>query len=40
MNRIVIASNNAGKLREIRDILQPLGFTVVSQQEAGISIEV
>ncbi|WP_455124999.1 XTP/dITP diphosphatase [Ruminococcus sp.] len=40
MNRIVIASNNAGKLREIRDILQPLGFTVVSQREAGISIEV
>ena len=40
MNRIVIASNNAGKLREIRDILQPLDFTVVSQREAGISIEV
>ena len=40
MNRIVIASNNAGKLREIRDTLQPLGFTVVSQREAGISIEV
>lgn len=40
MNRIVIASNNAGKLREIRDILQPLGFTVVSQREAGVSIEV
>lgn len=40
MNRIVIASNNAGKLREIRDILQPLGFAVVSQREAGISIEV
>lgn len=40
MNRIVIASNNAGKLREIRDILQSLGFTVVSQREAGISIEV
>ena len=40
MNRIVIASNNVGKLREIRDILQPLGFTVVSQREAGVSIEV
>mgnify|MGYP004503443483 FL=1 len=40
MNRIVIASNNAGKLREIRDILQPLGFTVVPQREAGVSIEV
>ena len=40
MIRSVIASNNAGKLREIRDILQPLGFTVVSQREAGISIEV
>ena len=39
MNRIVIASNNAGKLREIRDILQPLGFTVVSQREAGVSFE-
>ena len=38
MNRIVIASNNAGKLREIRDILQPLGFTVVSQRLSLIHI--
>lgn len=31
MKEIVIASNNAGKLREIEAILQPLGFKAVAQ---------
>lgn len=31
MKEIVIASNNAGKLREIEAILQPLGFRAVAQ---------
>jgi XTP/dITP diphosphohydrolase len=36
MSRLVLASNNPGKLREFRRLLQPLGFDVVSQGELGI----
>ena len=34
--RLVLASNNAWKLREFRRLLEPLGFDVVSQAELGI----
>ncbi len=37
--RIILASNNPDKLREIREILTPLGFEVVSQSEAGCHFE-
>ena len=40
MKKIVIASNNAGKLREIRAILAPFGLNAVSQKEAGFNAEV
>lgn len=33
--RLVIASHNPGKVREIRDLLGPLGFDVISAGEAG-----
>jgi XTP/dITP diphosphohydrolase len=33
---LVIASHNAGKVREIRDLLEPLGATVVSAAELGL----
>lgn len=36
MERLVLASSNAGKLREIRDLLAPLGVQVVSQGELGV----
>ena len=36
MRDIVIASNNAGKLREIEAILQPLGFKAVPQSLLGV----
>jgi len=36
MNRLVLASNNPGKLREFRELLSPHGFEVVAQQELGI----
>src|SRR5260221_2876916 len=36
MNRIVIASNNAGKLREIRRLLAPLGIETLAQSEFGV----
>lgn len=34
--KIILASNNQGKLREIRTILQPLAFDLVSQTEYGV----
>ena len=35
--RLVLASNNAGKLREFRRLLEPLGYDVVPQAELGIA---
>lgn len=35
-NRLVIASGNAGKLREIRHILQPFDLEILPQAELGI----
>ncbi|SOZ37358.1 RdgB/HAM1 family non-canonical purine NTP pyrophosphatase [Cupriavidus neocaledonicus] len=36
MRRLVLASNNPGKLREFGALLAPLGFDVVTQGEVGI----
>ena len=36
MNKLVLASNNPGKLREIGVLLAPLAIEVVSQAELGI----
>ena len=38
MNRIVFATNNKNKLREVREMLVPLGFDIISQSEAGCDI--
>jgi XTP/dITP diphosphohydrolase len=35
--RLVLASNNAGKLREFRRLLTPLGTQVVAQAELGVA---
>ena len=37
---LVVASNNAGKIREYKDILEPMGFEVFSQDEKQVHIEV
>ena len=37
--KLIIASNNQGKVREYRDILRPFGFEVLSQGEADIRLE-
>ncbi|MDD2929135.1 MAG: RdgB/HAM1 family non-canonical purine NTP pyrophosphatase [Sideroxydans sp.] len=37
MNKLVIASNNAGKLREFQRMLSPLGIEVLTQSQLGIS---
>lgn len=38
--RLVIASDNAGKIREFRQLLEPFGFDVISMREAGFSGEI
>ena len=37
MRRLILASNNPGKLREFRQILSPLGIELVPQSELGIA---
>ncbi|HET7134943.1 MAG TPA: RdgB/HAM1 family non-canonical purine NTP pyrophosphatase [Casimicrobiaceae bacterium] len=37
MDRLVLASGNAGKLREFRRLLEPLGIAVTPQAELGIT---
>lgn len=39
LSKLVMATNNANKLREVREILSPLGIEVLSQQEAGADCE-
>ena len=40
MKRIVFATGNEGKMREIRDILADTGAAVLSMRDAGIDISV
>ena len=37
--KLIAATNNAHKVVEFKRILEPLGFTVLSQKEAGIRVE-
>ena len=37
--KIIVASNNQGKLKEFKSILEPLGYTVVTAKEQGISMD-
>lgn len=39
IEKLVMATNNANKLREVREILAPLGIEVLSQKEAGADCE-
>lgn len=39
MKTLILATNNAGKLREMREILEPYGFSVCSMREAGIQTD-
>ncbi|MCL2633321.1 MAG: RdgB/HAM1 family non-canonical purine NTP pyrophosphatase [Oscillospiraceae bacterium] len=38
--KLIIASNNQGKVLEYKQLLAPLGYKVVSQSEAGIDLDV
>ena len=37
--KMVLASSNPHKLREFREILEPLGCEVISQRDAGIDVD-
>lgn len=38
--RLILASGNKGKLREFREILEPLGVEIVSRAQAGFDLDV
>ena len=38
--KLILATNNSHKVREFKEILEPMGFEVVSQREAGYILEV
>lgn len=38
--RLIIASNNEGKIREFRKLLEPFGFDVISMRQAGFTEEI
>lgn len=38
--KLIIASNNKGKIREYKDVLEPFGFLVLSQGEENICLDV
>lgn len=38
--RLIIASNNEGKLREFGKLLEPFGFEVISMRQAGFTEEI
>ncbi len=38
--KLIIASNNKGKIREYKQLLEPLGYEVVSQRESGIDVDI
>lgn len=40
MNRIIFATGNAGKMKEIREILSDVDAEIVSMREAGISVDI
>ena len=38
--KIIAATQNKGKIKEIQEVFAPLGFEVISQKDAGIDIDV
>ena len=40
MNKIIFATSNAGKMKEIREILKDLNVEILSMKEAGIDVDI
>lgn len=39
MTKIILASNNKGKIKEVKEICKDMQVEIVSMKEAGIDIE-
>lgn len=39
-NKIVFATSNVGKMREIREILKDLGMEILSMKDAGVDVDI
>ena len=39
-HRIIFATGNAGKMREIREILSDFGLEILSMKEAGVAADI
>lgn len=39
-NKIIFATGNEGKMREVREILSDLGMEILSMKEAGVSMDI
>lgn len=37
--KVILASNNANKLREMQQILSPLGWEILRQKDVGLHLE-
>lgn len=37
--KLVLATNNMGKVREFARILEPLGISLLTQQQAGVQVQ-
>ena len=40
MEKVILASNNMGKIKEFREILKDMDIELVSMKEAGISVDI
>ena len=40
MKKLIFATSNAGKMKEVRSILADTGYEILSMKEAGIQVEV
>lgn len=40
MRKIIFATGNEGKLREIRDIMSDMDVEIISMKEAGIKVDI
>ena len=40
MKKLVFATGNQNKMREIREIYQDLGYEILSMKEAGVAVDI
>ena len=40
MEKIILASNNSNKVREVKEILRDMNVEIISMKEAGIDLDI